>query len=54
MARIITSSSCNDPAEALIKELEWSTVKATIRSEEAKLTFKLVLFCLKEVQNSGQ
>ena len=41
-ARIITNSSYDAPAEALIKELKWPTVKDMIRSETAIVVYRSV------------
>ena len=41
-AKMITNSSYDAPAEALIKELEWPTVREQIRCETAAIVFKSV------------
>ena len=41
-ARIITNSSYDAPAEALIKELKWPTVKDLIRCETATVVYKSI------------
>ena len=41
-ARIITNSSYDAPAEALITELKWPTVRDMIRSETATTVYKSV------------
>ena len=41
-ARIITNSSYDAPAEALITELKWPTARDMIRSETATTVFKSV------------
>lgn len=41
-ARIITNSSYDAPAEALIKELKWPTARDMIRTETATIVFKSI------------
>ena len=41
-ARIVTNSSYDAPAEALIKELKWLTLRELIRCETATIVFKSV------------
>ena len=42
MARIITDSSYDAPAEALITELKWPSVREMIRCETTAIVFKSV------------